>query len=285
MNKIFIFFFLLLNLLNIFIKKLFKKNILLKIKKEIENKSYLKKKILNKNINFYIPNELIEWRVNTSLQKEPETIDWINKFSTEKKIIFWDIGANIGIYSIYASIKHKNIEIISFEPSTSNLRTLSRNISINNLNHKIKIVPLPLSSKKNFFNIIKENEFIEGGALNVFAENFDQKGKIINYKTHDYVTLGTNINFFLEEKILEIPNYIKIDVDGIEHLVLEGGDLFLSNKNIKSILVEINEDFESQFNNIQKIMRENNFKFLKKEREDIFYGSNYNNTYNYIFYR
>ena len=285
MYKIFNFFFLLLNLLSIFIKKLFKKNILLKIKKEIENKSYVKKKILNKNINFYIPNELIEWRVNTSLQKEPETIDWINKFSTEKKIIFWDIGANIGIYSIYASIKHKNIEIISFEPSSSNLRTLSRNISINNLNHKIKIVPLPLSSKKNFFNIIKENEFIEGGALNVFAENFDQKGKIIHHKTHDYVTLGTNINFFLEEKILAIPNYIKIDVDGIEHLVLEGGDLFLSNKNIKSILVEINEDFESQFNNIQKIMRENNFKFLKKEREDIFYGSNYNNTYNYIFYR
>lgn len=285
MYKIFNFFFVLLNLLDFFLKKFFKRNLLFKIKKEIEKKSYLKKKILNKNVNFFIPNELVEWRVNTLLQKEPETIDWINSFFTEKKTIFWDIGANIGIYSIYASIKHKNIEIICFEPSTSNLRTLSRNISINNLNHKIKIVPLPLSSKKNFFSIIKESEFIEGGALNVFAENFDQKGKIINNKTHDYGTLGTNMNFFIEEKILEIPNYIKIDVDGIEHLVLEGGNLFLSNKNIKSILIEINEDFENQFNNIHKIMRDNNFKFYKKDREDKFYGSNFKNTYNYIFYR
>ena len=40
---------------------------------------------------------------------------------------------NIGLYSIYAALRHKNIEVISFEPSTNNLRILSRNISINNL--------------------------------------------------------------------------------------------------------------------------------------------------------
>ena len=57
-------------------------------------------------------------------KKEPETISWINnfyKFKINKKIKFWDIGANIGVYSIYAGKKYKNIEIVSFEPSTSNL--------------------------------------------------------------------------------------------------------------------------------------------------------------------
>ena len=51
--------------------------------------------------------------------------------------LFIDIGANIGLYSIYAAIKHSNSEVISFEPSTSNLRVLSRNISINKLEEKI----------------------------------------------------------------------------------------------------------------------------------------------------
>ena len=35
-----------------------------------------------------------------------------------------------------------------------------------------------------------------------------------------------------KNKILEIPDYIKIDVDGIEYLILEGGDRYLKNKSI-----------------------------------------------------
>ena len=58
----------------------------------------------------------------------------IKKFQID---CFWDVGANIGLYSIYAGMKFKNIEIICFEPSTSNTRALSRNISINNLYNKI----------------------------------------------------------------------------------------------------------------------------------------------------
>ena len=65
--------------------------------------------------------------------KEPETLDWINNFEQKENLIFWDIGANIGLYSIYNSIKNKDSITISFEPSSSNLRILSRNISINKL--------------------------------------------------------------------------------------------------------------------------------------------------------
>ena len=40
------------------------------------------------------------------------------------------------------------------------------------------------------------------------------------------------------------PNYIKIDVDGIEHLILKCGEKVLLNT--KEILIEINENFEKQ---------------------------------------
>ena len=115
--------------------------------------------------------------INTFFSKEPETLEWINNFKKKNKIIFLDIGSNIGIYSIYAALKHKNIEIISFEPSTSNLRVLSRNISINKLQNKIKIFQIPLGNKKNKFLKMKESAFVEGRALHVFGENYNYKGE------------------------------------------------------------------------------------------------------------
>ena len=75
-----------------------------------------------------------------------------------------------------------------------------------------------------------------------------------------YKILGTTIKNLLDNNILEIPNYIKIDVDGIEHLILEGGNKFLSNRKIKSISIEVNENFKVQYDNVLKIMKEFEFK-------------------------
>ena len=38
------------------------------------------------------------------------------------------------------------------------------------------------------------------------------------------------IIILLKISILDIPDYIKIDVDGIEHLILHWGDKFLNNE-------------------------------------------------------
>ena len=285
MNKIFYFFYQTIKILNKVTVIFFKKDILLKLKDTIDKESYKIKKIHHKYLKFFVPNETINWRIKTFFEKEPETIEWIKTFKKKDRIIFWDIGSNIGIYSIYAAVIHKNIEVISFEPSTSNLRTLSRNISINNLSKKIKIIPLALNEKTNIFKNITETNFIEGGALNVFGEKFDYNGKKLKLTANEYTILGTNINFFLKNKILRVPHYIKIDVDGIEHLILKGGNQFFKNKNIKSVLIEINENFTRQYINIIKFMKANNFKLIKKTREEEFYGSKYSKIYNYIFQR
>ena len=49
-----------------------------------------------------------------------------------------------------------------------------------------------------------------------------------------YNLLGTSLNNLIKNKILEIPDYVKIDVDGLEHLILEGGNnVFNKKKNKK----------------------------------------------------
>ncbi len=261
-----------------------KRSILTKISDFTQEKSYKSIDILNKKVNFFVPNQNTNLRVNTYFSKEPETLEWIDTFEKKNNLIFWDIGANIGLYSIYNSLKNPDSMTIAFEPSTSNLRILTRNISINNLEKKIKVVPIPLTNKENIFQEMKENNFIEGGALNSFGENYNFEGKEF-LPQMKYSLLGTTMNYFIENSILDIPDYIKIDVDGIEHLIIEGGDKFLINKKVKSLSIELNQDFKEQHEKVISMMEKYNFKFLHKKNsgDTILNGRKYKEIYNYIF--
>ena len=253
------------NILRFFVNRSF----LIYFKDFIEDNAYKKINILNTKTSFFIPNRLVEWRVDTFFTKEPETLEWIDGFEKKDNLIFWDIGANIGLYSIYNVIKNKNSVSISFEPSSSNLRVLTRNVSINKLENNIKVFPLPLTNKDNQFQIMNESDFIEGGSLNSFGEKFNFEGKIFENKMN-YQILGTSINYLIENNILEIPDYIKIDVDGIEHFILEGASKYLENKKIKSLSIEINENFKEQYIKVMEIMKKSNFKVLhKKHNKDL----------------
>ncbi len=254
---------------------------LLYLKEYIESKSYKKITIQNTKIKFFVPNKAVNLRVKRFYSKEPGTLEWIDNFNNDN-IIFWDIGSNIGLFSIYASIKHKKIKVYSFEPSTSNLRVLSRNISINNLQEKIIINQFPLTLKPNTYQILKETRFQEGCASNLFGEDFGFDGNKI-YEKNSYKVFGNNINNLIENKILEIPDYIKIDVDGIEHLILEGADKYLNSDKIKSISVELNEDFIDQKTRVKKILLDNNFLFVSKNKGEDNPNSKILSTYNYIF--
>ena len=283
MKKISLIIFKILVLLDFIFQRTFKKSFMSHIKDFFEAK---KKQILKKSIKFFIPNKVVEWRVDTFFTKEPETLEWINSFENNDETIFWDIGANIGLYSIYNALKNYKSSTFAFEPSTSNLRVLSRNISINDLEHKIKIFTNPLSHVPTKILLMQESNFLEGGALKTVGANFDFEGKknTVNMK---YSLMGTSIGHILKNKILPFPTYIKIDVDGIEHLILDGAADFLKDKRLKSISVEINENFKEQYNQIMKIMKNNQFNVLhKKHNNDMFAkGSIYEKTFNFIFIR
>lgn len=282
-KKLSFFFYLILKIADKVFSFLTKRSFLIYFKDFLEKDSYKNIYILGKKVRFFVPNQLTEWRVDSFYYKEPETLEWIDSFQ-KKDFIFWDIGANIGLYSIYNSLKNKNSKTICFEPSTSNLRILSRNISINNLGKNIRIFPIPLTNKENKFLTMNENQFIEGGALNTFGENFNFEGKKFT-SYHKYQLFGTSINYLLKNNLLAEPDYIKIDVDGIEHLILESANKYLSSKKIKSISIEINENFTQQYKKVLKILYLHKFKILHKKNNSkkLNLQSQFSNTFNYIF--
>ena len=259
----------------------------------IELLSFMREKILNnffekklnvnynnQNLIFSIPNGLNKFRAETFSTKEPETLNWIESFKANSTL--WDIGANVGLYSIYAA-SLKNCEVYSFEPSVFNLELLSRNINLNNLSDKINIIPIALNDKIGF-NYFKLSSIQLGGALSTFAKDYDQDGKPIN-DIFSYQTFGCSIDDAVLKLNIPSPDYIKIDVDGIEHLILEGGVNTL--KSVNSILVEINDNFKEQLNLSKKYLTKAGLHMIHKLHSDIYDDpdSEYKSTFNQIWKR
>jgi len=74
--------------------------------------------------------------------------------------------------------------------------------------------------------------------------------------------LGLSMNDCVNVLRIKQPDYIKMDVDGIEHLILEGGDQIL--KKTKSILVEIDDSFVLQVEKTKKYLTQGGFKLVEK---------------------
>ena len=69
-------------------------------------------------------------------------------------------------------------------------------------------------------------------------------------------------------------------------MILKGAKKTLQNLKIKSILIEVQEDFIEQFENIKKILNENNFKLLSKNQSERYINHpKFKNSYNYIYKR
>ncbi len=80
-----------------------------------------------------VETDMERYRWMTWDRKEPETIAWIDSFSGDKSDAFIDVGANVGVYSLYCAHKYPNMSIFAIEPSTYNFESLLINTRENRL--------------------------------------------------------------------------------------------------------------------------------------------------------
>lgn len=206
---------------------------------------------------FTVPNWLNNYRLETFSSKEPETLDWIDAISNGA--VVWDIGANVGLYSIYAA-KAKKSRVYAFEPSVFNLELLARNIFLNKVQQLVTIVPIALSDKVSE-NLFQMSSTQWGGALSTFGAGIDQNGDPMK-EVFEYKTMGISMKDAVSMLNIPMPEHIKMDVDGIEHLILNGGTEVL--KNVKSVLIEINDSFVEQSNLSKSILETAGLTLFKK---------------------
>ena len=237
----------------------------------------------NDEYKFFNPSNLTYWRSKTFLEKEPETLKWIKNFKSTNSI-FWDIGANVGLYTVFAAKNNPRVQVVAFEPSGLNLGLLEKNIHINNVQKNVRIFPIGLTNKSNSFLNMFESSEEEGGALGSLGIETGFDGKKIK-TINKYRIFSTSINQLIKDKILEVPNYVKIDVDGLEHLILEEADEVLNSGTLHEILIEINEEYDDQFKKVIEVMKYNKFKIFEKHLSTFAQNSQFDKSYNYIFKR
>lgn len=188
---------------------------------------------------FSTPNRLCKMRAITFSAKEPDTLKWIDGF--EPMSIFWDIGANVGLFSIYAA-KSKKCRVYSFEPSVFNLEILARNISLNDVGNYATIMPLALNDRMGFGDLSMSSDSW-GGALSTFDKSYGMDGKKLDV-VFKYPMFSLSMDDLVNKLSFSYPDYIKLDVDGIEHLILSGGVCVLSR--VKGVLVELPDLWHEQ---------------------------------------
>jgi FkbM family methyltransferase len=220
------------------------------------------------------PNSLCEWRAKTFSTKEPETLEWID--SIQKNSILWDVGANIGLYSIFAA-KRKNCKVWAFEPSVFNLELLARNIYVNELSKQICIVPVALSDNSGSSQM-RMTTTKWGGALSTFGQDFGWNGKAMS-QVFEFQIIGLTMQDATQLLKIPQPDYIKIDVDGLEHFILKGGFSVLAK--VKQVLIEVNDDFHEQAEQCHSIMIKAGLVLKEKHPIDISTNTGvFQNTYN-----
>lgn len=227
-----------------------------------------------------VPNWLAGWRVDTFSSKEPETLEWID--SLPEGSVLWDVGANVGLYSVYAA-KKRRCRVWAFEPSVFNLELLARNIFLNGLTEQICIVPLALSDKLGA-NSLRLTSTAWGGALSTFGREYGWDGQELR-QVFEFQTLGLSMEDVIHRLEISPPDFIKMDVDGIEHVILSAASSVLGT--IKGLHVEVNDSFHEQARQCHKYLTEAGLVLESKRHSDMIENSpaGFQNTFNQTWVR
>ena len=216
-------------------------------------------------------------RAKTMFTKEPETIGWLDGMPLDQT--FWDIGASVGCFSLYAA-RARNAIVVSFEPSSSTYAVLSENVHANQLGSQISPFCIALSDKTTIGYLHLTSRVAGASEHRIeHQKNVPASDRPVESRQS---SLSYTIDDFIQNFNLQVPNYIKIDVDGAENKILSGARNTLRHPSLRSILVELDEkDPESVRDAIQALSAEN-FQIatkapLKKGLE--------NTMFNYVFSR
>lgn len=180
-------------------------------------------------------NAKVMWRAQSVYTKEPDTVAWIRQFKPGEVLV--DIGANVGMYTIMAA-KGRDVTVYAFEPESQNYALLNRNIAYNHLQDRCTAWPLALSNISRVDRLYL-SQFAAGASCHTFGASIDHH---LRERDQSFVQgcVAVPLDKLVEEEVIPQPDHIKIDVDGLEHLVMDGARHVLASPKLKSVLVELN---------------------------------------------
>jgi FkbM family methyltransferase len=142
-----------------------------------------------------------------------------------------DVGANVGIYVLQlAHWSRPNGRVVAFEPNPDAARVLGRHVALNGLSSRVELMMCAVGAT------VGQATMHALGADGM--SRLDQPNPRIAGRTHALTVPLTTIDRFCAERTLR-PDWILIDVEGLELAVLQGARAVLSTEPKPDVVVEM----------------------------------------------
>lgn len=149
----------------------------------------------------------------------------------KKEDVFYDIGANIGLMSLFMANRNRSVQVFSFEPEPTTFKLLQKNILLNAFDN---IRPFDFAIGANEAEEkIYANIGVNRGAASLVIKDSEEEGVSVMVHTLEYV---------IHTYQLPLPTIMKIDVEGYELEVLKGSVKILSGANAPVLCLEYSKD-------------------------------------------
>lgn len=174
-----------------------------------------------------------------SVEKEPFTVRWIEKHVRPGEVLY-DVGANVGAYSLIASRAHKGrVKVYAFEPVFASYADLCWNVLYNACEESVVPLPFALAGETGPLTIGLSS--LASGA----ASHDPRPASSGVAGVQRFPFLAFRLDDLISATGLPVPNHIKLDVDGAELDVLKGAISTLRAPTLRSLLVELNPQAEA----------------------------------------
>jgi FkbM family methyltransferase len=132
---------------------------------------------------------------------------------------FFDIGANVGLFSLFAAKKTDNL--FAFEPIQTTLARLKQNMLLNDT--KVTLLPFALSDTDNVETLQLTEHYLSAvGTAGHMLSSVSTGSEAEKDASRQLPILSRRGDSLVSEGVVPYPTVLKIDVDGAEHLVLDG---------------------------------------------------------------
>lgn len=182
-----------------------------------------------------------ERRAISLFHKEPGTIKWLRN-NVEPGQVFIDIGANVGIYTVLAGqLVGRSGRTYSFEPHAVNFSSLMQNIALNGLEDVCVPIATALSDKPGHLPFYYAS-LTAGSSMSQLGQTVDPDGREVSNGVKE-LKAATSLDNLIDEGLVESPDHIKIDVDGIEADIVSGMQRTLTGERApETVQIEIQPD-------------------------------------------
>lgn len=165
--------------------------------------------------------------------EEPELLEWIDGFAAGSTL--WDVGAATGLFAIYAA--RRGVKVMAFEPKATSFGVLVEHLAINGAGDQVFPACVAFSDKTGLTHLALHQMAAGSGGNSI-------EGQPNQFGEHSFMfnqgALAYAMDDFAKAFGLSAPDHLKIDVDGVEGLILRGAPQIL--KSVKSVLIEVEGD-------------------------------------------